>query len=300
MSPWKDHLKPGLVDWLLEPDNASVRYTVLTDILDRASDDPDVIEAHMAILHSQAVQGIFSRQDPAGWWDTPERATGIRRASGQLLILSCLGVPVDERVRHGCEFVLSRPWLPARRPVCIVPCYTANCLRFLARFGYAEDPRVEAGWAAMVQRFSHDDGLRCWYQKHPCHWLAVKALWAFATCPDPARVSAAIARTAEAVLEHRFNFAGDEACWLRFGFPWYYQSDLLDALEALAASGYAADERFRALAQHVRCKQGQDGRWLLQGGSTVMRMERKGHPSKWITVRALRLLKHMEEAKCAR
>jgi hypothetical protein len=31
-----------------------------------------------------------------------------------------------------------------------------------------------------------------------------------------------------------------------------------------------------------------------------MRVERKGHPSKWITVRALRLLKHVDEAKRTR
>lgn len=106
-----------------------------------------------------------------------------------------------------------------------------------------------------------------------------------------------MARTAEALLEHRFDFAGDEARWLRFGFPWYFQSDLLDALEALAACGYAADARLQALAEQVRCKQGQDGRWLLEGGSTAMRVERRGHPSKWITARALRLLKHVDEAK---
>lgn len=66
-------------------------------------------------------------------------------------------------------------------------------------------------------------------------------------------------------------------------------------LEALAACGYAADSRFRALAQKVREKQRNDGRWLLEGGSTAVRIERKGHPSKWITLKALRVLKEMEE-----
>ena len=58
-------------------------------------------------------------------------------------------------------------------------------------------------------------------------------------------------KAAEALLSHPFDFAGEEARWLRFGFPWYFQSDLLDALEALAACGYATDSRFRALAQKV-------------------------------------------------
>ena len=105
-----------------------------------------------------------------------------------------------------------------------------------------------------------------------------------------------IARTAEALFSRNFDFEGKEARWLRFGFPWYYQSDLLDALEALAACGYAADSRFRALAQHVRQKQGDDGCWLKEGGSTAVRIERKERPSKWITLKALRVLKKVAEA----
>jgi hypothetical protein len=197
---------------------------------------------------------------------------------------------------RGCEFVLSKPWLPTRRPVCIVPCYTANCLRFFAHFGYGDDPHVEQGWRAIIERLERDDGLICWYQKQrPCHWLAVKALWAFAAAPAGWDVRVAIARTSEALLSHEFDFEGEEAHWLRFGFPWYFQSDLLDALEALAACGYAADPRFRALAQYVVDKQQDDGRWLKEGGSTAVRIERKGQPSKWITLKALRVLKQLGE-----
>lgn len=297
MDKWKTMLKADPMDWLLEPDNPSLRYWTLTDLLDRPEDDPQVAEAKAAVPGSKDVQAIFARQTPAGWWDTSERATGIKRASGQLLILSRLGVPSDERTRRGCEFVLSKPWLPTRRPVCIVPCYTANCLRFLAYFGYGDDPPVDEGWRAMIERLERDDGLICWYQKQrPCHWLAVKALWAFAAAPAGQDVRAVIARTAEAFLSHDFDFEGEETRWLRFGFPWYFQSDLLDGLEALAACDYAPDPRFRALAQRVVAKQSDDGRWSKEGGSTAVRIERKGEPSKWITLKALRVLKRMEEA----
>jgi hypothetical protein len=280
------------ISWLLEADNPPVRYQTLAELLDRPSDAPEVIEARAAIRGSKDVQRILSRQDPAGWWDTPDRATGMKRASGQLLVLSRMGVPADERTRHGCEFVLSKPWLPLRRPVCIVPCYTANCLRLLAHFGYGDDPWVGEGWRAMVERLERDDGLVCWYQRErPCHWLAVKALWAFAAAPGRCDVGAAMGRTADALLSHDFDFAGEESRWLRFGFPWYFQSDLLDALEALAACGYAGDPRFRALTQHVVDMRTADGRWLKEAGSTAVSMERKGQPSKWITLKALRVLK---------
>jgi len=291
---WRDDLKADPTDWLLEPDNPSVRYFTLTDVLDRPADAPEVVEARAAIPDSKDVQAIFARQDPAGWWDRPERATGIKRASGQLLILSRLGVPPDQRTGRGCEFVLSKPWLPTRRPVCIVPCYTANCLRFLAYFGYGDDPRVDEGWRAMIERLEQDDGLICWYQKErPCHWLAVKALWAFAATPAGRDVRAVMERTSEALPSHDFDFEGEEARWLRFGFPWYFQSDLLDALEALAGCGHAADSRFRALAQHLVDKQQDNGRWLKESGSTAVRIERKGQPSKWITLKALRVLKRI-------
>jgi hypothetical protein len=220
MNDWEAQLKADSLPWLLEPENPAVRYLSLTHLLDPPEDGPQVVKPRSAIPRSKDVQAVFARQDPAGWWDAPERATGIKRASGQLLILSRLGVPSDDRTRRGCEFVLSKPWLPSRRLVCIVPCYTANYLRFLAYFGYGDDPRVDQGWRAMVERLEQDDGLICWFQKQrPCRWLAVKALWAFAAAPADRDVRAVIARTAEALLCHDFDFPCEEARWVRFGFP---------------------------------------------------------------------------------
>ena len=106
---------------------------------------------------------------------------------------------------------------------------------------------------------------------------------------------AVAARTAEALLSHQFDFEAADARWLRLGFPWYFQSDLLDALEALAVWGHAVDPRFGSLAQRLLDKQTQDGRWLKEGGSTAVYIERRGQPSKWITLKALRVLKSMEE-----
>jgi hypothetical protein len=191
-------MSTDVIQWLLEPENPSVRLWTLMDILGRPKDDPEVLEARAAIPTSKYVRAIFARQDPAGWWDTPERATGIKRASGQLLVLSRMGVAPDERTGKACEFVLSKPWLPTRRPLCIVPCYTVNCLRFLAYFGFGDDPRVEQGWATMAEWLDRDDGLICWYQKQrPCHWLAVKGLWALAAAPAGFHTESATARTAD-------------------------------------------------------------------------------------------------------
>lgn len=282
------------IPWLLEPENPSVRYLALTTLLDRSEEDPEVGAARAAIPGSQDVQAIFARQDPAGWWDTPEKVYGVKRTSGQLLVLHCLNAPPDERTTRGCEFVLAWPWFPAKGHRDTPLCYMANCLRFLTHFGFAGDPRLDRGWDILGEVMARENGLKCRYEKLPCMWLAVKALWALSVAPGARDVQAAIARLTEALLSHDFDFEGREARWLRFGFPWYYQSDLLDGLEALAACGCATDPRFRALTDHVREKQGDDGRWLKETGSTAVPIERKGRPSKWITLKALRVLKAAE------
>jgi hypothetical protein len=288
------------VPWLLEESNPSVRFLALTQLLDRSIDDPEVSEAQATISSSKQVQAIFARQDAAGWWDTPERAYGVRRASGQLLALSQMAVLPDARAQQGCEFVLSKPWVPMRKQRHVPLCYTANCLRFLSHFGYGDDARLDPGWDALAGRLAAEQPLKCRYQKEPCNWLAVKALWALAVAPASRDMTAVAARIAEALLSYEFDFEAREARWLRLGFPWYAQSDLLDALEALAVWGRAADSRFGSLAQYVQDKQAQDGRWLKEGGSTAVSIERRGHSSRWITLKALRVLKSMEDVAMKR
>ena len=65
---WLDTLRGDSIPWLLEPENPSVRYWTLTDILDRPADDPDVREVKAAIAQQPLVQELFARQHPDGHW----------------------------------------------------------------------------------------------------------------------------------------------------------------------------------------------------------------------------------------
>ena len=79
--------------------------------------------------------------------------------------------------------------------------------------------------------------------------------------------------------------------WLRFGFPLGYGSDLLEALLALVEVG-AAPEQARAL-EVIRRKQDARGRWPMEHGLTGTWADfgAEGTPSKWVTIRALRVLR---------
>jgi len=102
---------------------------------------------------------------------------------------------------------------------------------------------------------------------------------------------------ADAVLDHEFDFEGRDARWLDFGFPLHYQSDLVELCDVLARLDYDFDPRFRRLLDIVLAAETADGRWIKRYGTRALQVEERGQPSKWITIRVLRALKHAHEAR---
>lgn len=65
--------KPSeLIDWLLEPENPSVRYLTLRHLLDKAEDESDTQAARSAIAQSRPARRIMARQTSAGFWGDAE------------------------------------------------------------------------------------------------------------------------------------------------------------------------------------------------------------------------------------
>jgi hypothetical protein len=88
--------------------------------------------------------------------------------------------------------------------------------------------------------------------------------------------------------------AGPSGNWWKFGFPVFYITDLLQIAEALAGLGYARDQRLARALDLVRQKQDARGRWALEydyTGKTWVDFGAKKQPNKWVTLRALRVLK---------
>jgi hypothetical protein len=81
--------------------------------------------------------------------------------------------------------------------------------------------------------------------------------------------------------------------WLRLGFPLMYQTDILELLE-IFADLKIRDPRLQAALDILKSKQMKDGRWKLESsnnGKMLVNIEKKGQPSKWITLKALKVLK---------
>jgi len=141
--------------------------------------------------------------------------------------------------------------------------------------------------------------------KLPCAWGAAKVMLAFAKWPVARRTS-----TIDRAIEHGvdFLFSTDPAKadypsgwndkpsgnWWKFGFPVFYVTDLLQIVEALVGLGYGRDPRLANALALIRDKQDTQGRWPLEydySGKTWVDFGPKKQPNKWVTLRALRVLK---------
>ena len=141
--------------------------------------------------------------------------------------------------------------------------------------------------------------------KLPCAWGGVKVMLAFSAWPVKRRtplIKRAIKQGAEFLLQPDPATAAyptrtgspPNRSWWKFGFPVFYVTDLLQNVEALAGLGYGRDPRLQSAVQIVRDKQDEQGRWSLDydyAGKTWVDFGPKQQPNKWVTLRALRVLK---------
>jgi hypothetical protein len=110
------------------------------------------------------------------------------------------------------------------------------------------------------------------------------------------------AEAREFILQHRLYFSDRTGeiinkRFLMLSYPsrWFY--DILRALDYFQAANIQYDERMQFALDVLVKKQRKDGTWPVQAkhpGQVHFNMEKTGGPSRWNTLRALRVLKHFE------
>lgn len=322
MSDWRQRLKADPIPWLLEVDNPSVCYFALRDLLDRPQDDTEVVAAQKAIMTSRPVREILEAQYPQGYWIKPGRGYSpkYRGTVWQLMFLADLGTSLNEAIEKACRCVLENGLTPreglfsaTKAETGTIICLNGNLLQTLVRLGYGDDPTVQEVAQALAERIARE-GFDCGANSpsrsqrdtwRPCAWGAVKALKAFALIPSEKRSPAmkeAIFKGVDLLLSRDLTVADYPSAhgrisplWFRFGFPLAYSSDILEAVSVLAQLGYAGDQRLQGAIQLVLAKQDEGGRWPLEHtlDRTWTKFGKKGQPSKWVTLRVLRMLRRL-------
>jgi hypothetical protein len=152
-------------------------------------------------------------------------------------------------------------------------------------------------------------GFACSANNHlPCAWGAVKAMLALSKVPETARTPAMNAAietgvdfllsTNPATAEYPMGYSEKpNRSWFRFGYPIAYVTDVLQNLEVLTALGCGDDPRLASALDLLLSKSDDQGRWKMEysyNGKTWIGIEEKDQPSKWVTLRALRVLQKVE------
>ncbi len=318
-----------VLDWLLEPEQPSIRYLTLTRLLGRKERDPEVRETKARIPRAGWGAEILARRDAAGWWVHERNLYQPKYLSTNwnLLALSDLGATrAIPEVGDSCELWMARSPLKGGGVGGSSKgnghhCYTGNMARALLRFGYGDDPRVRKALEWLVRTSHPKGGWTCWaFGDGPApsrtldSWEGLSAFGAYPRPKWSPAMKDCVERGAEFYLGKQLHLQGSRyEPWYRFHWPVHYYYDLLVGLEVLTELGYGDDPRLEFALSHLRKKRRRDGRWNLDAvhpdveGATArwyashprdrptpLQFEAVGRPSKIITLRALTVLSRVE------
>ena len=314
-----------VLDWLLEPDQPSVRYLALTRLLGKNESDSDVKEAKARIPSAGWAAEMLARRDPAGWWvrDAHPMSPKYVAMNWNLLALSDLGATrATPEVRASCELWMEKSPLNGGGVGGMSNghghhCYTGNMTRALIRMGYGDDRRVRKALDWLVLTAHPKGGWTCWnYKDAPAtgrtldSWEGLSAFAAYPRSKWTAAMKGCVERGAEYYLDHDLHRQGARyEPWYRFHWPMHYYYDLLVGLDVVTALGYGHDPRLGFALALLRKKRRSDGRWNLDAVQpdpspaaakwyaehpnkrpTPLAFETAGRPTKMITLRALTVL----------
>jgi len=309
-----------VINWLLEDDQPAVRYRTLLELVGLQEDDPDVVKSHSDIVKKGWAADILNRQRKGGYWESDSSLYRPKytATNWMAIILSDLGLTKDDpRIADTAELFL-KSWMDESKEnvfsdeVCIV----GNAARFMTRFGYYDDGRTRKLFARLLDDQRDDGGWHCFASREgtlDC-W---EALGAFAAIPKQRRnrrMKKSIDRGAEFYLERALFKEGKSQYrpWLRLHYPVHYYYDILVGLDVITGLGYGDDSRLRPALEILRRKC-QSGRWCMERvhpdppsyswgvhnrlqRTNPFSLEKTGHPSKWITLTALKVVKRVQEA----
>lgn len=307
------------IEWLLGGDPA-IRWQALQDLVGAA--ERTVERERSKVARDGWGARLLARQDPEGTWAGGRSSDGglyspkWTSTTYTLLLLRDFGLPSNNaQARKACKLLLDgglqrdgginygiwAKWT-GRSETCV----TGMVLSILSYFEY-EDPRLDTIASHLLEQQMPDGGWNCRRSSGATHAsvhttisvLEGLRLYELHRGRGVRATRAAQRRGREFLLAHRLvrsHRTGDiiKPLFTRFSFPprWHY--DILRALDYLQAVNAARDRRLAEAVGIVRSSRGEDGRWLLQHsytGKTYFEVERLGAPSRWNTLRALRVLK---------
>jgi hypothetical protein len=300
----------NVIDWLLDSDPA-IRWQVMRDLTDAP---PDEVAAERAKVAQEGWGAqLLAAQPPDGVWGGGAYFPEWTSTTPTLSLLRTFGLdPETAEARRALELVRANAkWEHEGQAYFdgeVEPCINGQAVAIGAYFGQdvrgivdrlLTEQMADGGWNCEQERGSTRGSFETTIN-------VLEGLLEYERAnggnPD---VAAARVRGQEYLLERRLlrRLSTGELAqprWLYLCFPngWHY--DVLRILDYLRDAGVTPDDRTAEALDILASKRDADGRWPLEHAFPDELLgdlgEREDEPSRWITLKALRVLRWAEEA----
>jgi len=295
------------LDWLLDSDSdPAIRWQAMRDLTDASPENIAAERARVAreglgaeILGAQGADGAWHRADSPDWLPTLFmmqllRATGVDPAD--LAVQSAIA-----RLEAGFRWHASlggKPFVDGETE----PCINGGALAAGSYFGRPSESLAHR----LVSEQLEDGGWNCDAPARTCSSYhsticVLEGLLEYERAVGDAPEIAAARRRGEEYLLERALFrrrsTGEVASpeFLELAYPPRYHYDILRALDYFRAAVARPDARMSEALRIIESRRQPDGRWLLERSYdeslTFPFDERVGEPSRWNTLRAMRVLR---------
>jgi len=306
-----------VTDWLLDSD-PSIRWQVMRDL---AEEPDDVVASERARVATEGAGArLLELQAPDGRWGGAAWSRGWNSTMHVLSLLREIGLdPGCAEARRAVGLVRDRvTWRGCGPPEChgnpfftgeVEPCINGQVAASGAYFRQDVLGLVDR----LLGEQLSDGGWNCEAPNGSTRSSFNTTICVLEALSEHERVGGGTPAVAEArlrgqefLLERRLfrrRSTGEvierdrkgSAAWASFAFPTWWHYDVLRGLEYLRSAGVTPDGRVAEAIELVASKRGGDGRWPLEtrypGVMPVEMDEGEGRPSRWNTLRALRVLK---------
>jgi hypothetical protein len=315
----------SVIDWLLDSDPA-IRWQTLRDLCDAG---PDVVAAERARVTTEGWGArLLALEDDDGQWEggalfpardgqplpwTREEGQPWSATAYSLVQLMDFGVdPDDERIRRAIALVQANSrWEHDGQPFFegeVEPCINGMVVALGAYFGVDVDAVV----ARLLDEQLEDGGWNCEVENgsvrssfHTTIRVLEGLLEHERATGGTTHATAARHRGEAYLLERRLLrrlSTGEvvDPAFLQFAYPTRWHYDVLRGLEYFRSTAERPDPRMDEALELVRAEQLADHTWLLdhtwKGAVPFAVDDGVGRPSRWNTLRALRVLRWADGA----
>ena len=294
-----------VLDWLLDSD-PSIRWQVMRDL---ASEPDEAVSAERSRVAREGWGArLLQLQGPDGQWGGGTYNPKWYSTHYTMMQLIDLGIdptdPVGQRavelvrdyVRFQWSETDSSPFFEGETEDCI----NGMVLAMGTYFGQPNERLVDK----LLDRQLNDGGWNCEAPPSVVTSIdtSISVLEAFLAYEEATGGDATLAAARERCHEYFFGrrmfrslSTGEviDPNWLKFSFPTRWPYDVLRGLDYLRSAGVEPNDHVREAIELVESKRDSSGRWILEdpySGEYHFTYEEVGQVSRWITLKALRVL----------